>query len=186
MVKIKKIIFILLIVSVLIIFSLEVLSKNYKCQISKPRPPLHLCARDISTSENKMWLKYLRDKRLGGEVISKEEYKQVADLLIYEVDPITLGGYLNGKSCGDYGYVRNDLPIEAKKFVKRHELEHLLQTGKERKPEFSANLAAGKEYPLGLIQTIFFSIKNRAKYYDSPLCYTLSLWKTFKVYFLSF
>ena len=180
-----KIIFILLIVFVLIIFSLEILSKNYKCQVSKPIPPVHLCERNILPEEDKL-LKNLRDKRLRAEKISKKEYEQAFNLLIYEVEPIRLGGYLNGIACRNYGYVRNDLSIEAKKFVKRHELEHLLQTGEERNPEFSANFAAGKEYPLGLIQAIFFSIKNRAKYYDSPLCYILSLWKTFRVYLLPF
>lgn len=183
--KIRKIIFILLMVLVLIIFSLEILSKNYKCQASKPIPPVPICERNILPKENKL-LNDLKDKRLRGEEISKKEYEQVFDLLIYEIDPIRLGGYLNGIACGDYGYVRNDLPIEAKKFVKRHELEHLLQTGEERNLEFSADFASGKEYPLGLIQTIFFSIKNRAKYYDSSICYILSLWKTFKVYLLPF
>jgi len=126
----------------------------------------------------------LKNKISNGEKISKEEYRQAADNLILEVDPEVLGGCYNGKSCGRLGYVRNDLLSEAKKFVKRHELEHLLQTGVEKNREFSANLAAGREYPLGLLQTIFFSLQNRFKYQESPLCYILTVWATFKVYFL--
>lgn len=183
--KFKKI-FISLIVLVGILLLLEILSKIYKCEILKPQPTIPLCDKSPLRQEVKL-LNDLRNKRLKGEKISKEEYRQAFEILIFEVEPeILFGGYLNGKACDDYGYVRNDLPKEAKKFVKRHELEHLLQTRKEKNPEFSANLAAGKEYPFGLIQTIFFTAKNRAKYYDSPLCYTLSLWKTFKNYFLPF
>ena len=184
----KKIYFIYLAVIILIIFSLETLSRIHQCQI--PSPSLY-CSDlpGFSSSEilsQKSLLAKLKETRNADEKISKEEYRQTADSLILEVNPEVLKGYNNGKSCSGFGigYVRNDLQAEAKKFVKRHELEHLLQTGTEKNREFSANLAAGKEYPFGLLQTTFFSLHNRAKYQESPLCYILIIWKTFKTYFL--
>ncbi len=125
----------------------------------------------------------LKSRIAAGNKITKEEYRQAAEGLILAVNPSSLG-YYNGIACGNMGYVRNDLPAEAEKFVERHELEHLLQTGKEKSREFSADLAAVKEYPWGLLQTILFSLRERAKYYNSPQCYVSTLWKTFKVYFL--
>jgi hypothetical protein len=166
------------------IFSLEILSKNYKCKISIPSPRCSVLREENFGEENKL-LSDLRNKRLTRQKISKEEYLEAADKFILEVDPELMGGS-NGIACGNIGYVRNNLPKEAKKYVKRHELEHLLQTGKERNPEFSANFAAAKEYPFGAIETVIFTLKNRAKYYQSPVCYLLMLWKNFKTYFLPF
>lgn len=184
----KKILFTFFIISILIIFSLEILSKIYqnKCRhpyFSSPCLELREESQSLISPDESFLLANLKNKRESGEKTSKEEYRSAADKLILEVSSELLPGR-NGQSCSNFGFVRNDLPVQAKKFVKRHELEHLLQTGKERNREFSANLAAGKEYPLGLIQTIFFSLKSRAKYYDSPLCYILTSWKTFKIYFL--
>jgi hypothetical protein len=178
---IKRALFIFLVIFIFIIFSLETLSKIYKCETSIP-----LSACPIIIKEENKLLSDLRNKRLAGEKISKEEYRQVADKIILEVDPDLIGGYYNGITCDNMGYVRNDLPKEAKKYVKRHELEHLLQTGEERNPEFSASFAGAKEYPRGVIQTVLFSLKTRVKYYDSPTCYLLTLWELFKIYFLPF
>lgn len=186
--KIKKIFFILIIliigITIATILFLEIFSRIYKCEASSQSLIFSCLNNPVSLKEE--LLVNLRDKRMRGEKISKEEYRQAAEIFILEVDPKEFGGYLNGIACKNYGYVRNDLPKRAKKYVRRHELEHLLQTGKEKNYEFSANFAAGKEYPLGLIETIFFSLKHRAEYYDSPICYILSLWKIFKTYFYPF
>lgn len=185
--KMKKMFLILLIFFALAVFSvviLEVLSKKYQCPIV--RPPISACnIRPTSIlPQTDSELSEIRVKRDTKERITKEEYRQLAEKFVREVDPNVLSGFYNGIACGNFGYVRNDLPKEAKKYVKRHELEHLLQTGKEKNPEFSANWAAAKEYPLGFLQTIFFSAQNRAKYSDSSTCYIVSSWKTFKIYML--
>lgn len=180
----KKIICILLAGSLLTVLFLEISSRIYKCKILIPSVSCPAGIQPVDVEKKYKLLTNLKDKRLANKIVSKEEYRQAANELILEVPPGFLGGYYNGKSCNNFGYVRNDLPKEAKKFVRRHELEHLLQTGKEKNPEFAANFAAGKEYPLGFLETIYFSIWNRAKYYHSPVCYILSLWKTFKIYFL--
>lgn len=166
---------------------LELLSRVYECKGVFPKEFTTSCPRSprpSNLSKNKKFIADLKEKRSRSEKISKQKYGQAADLLILEVEPAKLSYRFNGVACSSHGYVRNDLPERAKNFVKRHELEHLLQTHQERNTEFSANLAAAREYPLGLVQTIFFSLKNRASFYDSKFCYILSLWKTFKVYFL--
>lgn len=192
--KIKKILFVLLIIAiglaVTTILFLEILSRSYKCE-APPRQVLFSCREENRPGElkEKEWLlDNLKDKRLRGEKISEQEYRQAADVFIAEAEPSKLGNYFNGIACRDYGYgyVRNDLPEGVKHFVKRHELEHLLQVDGKRNAEFSANFATAKEYPLGLIKTILFSIKYRAEYFGSRLCYILNLWQTFKVYLLPF
>ncbi|NCO44461.1 hypothetical protein GW888_00070 [Candidatus Wolfebacteria bacterium] len=178
----KKPVLTILITIVLIVVILEVLSKSQKCKTPDCFYPCNNFSTILPGPRDPDLIR-LQQKRLAGEKISKQEYRLIAEKLILEKDPELMGCY-NGVVCGESGFVRKDLPSNAKIFVKRHELEHLLQTGEERNSEFAANLAAGREYPLGFLQTIFFSIWNRARYYDSPVCYIISLWKTFKVYFL--
>lgn len=195
MIKITKKWVILGIVLILVgsITFLEIISRVVSC----PKPPVNVTCNDLyedeglsvinlykDTSDLEL-LSTLRQKRADNEMISKNEYKEAFEKLIIERDPKDMAG-INGIACTNYGFVRNDLPSQAEFFVKRHELEHLLQTGKEGNEEFSANIAAGKEYPFGLLQTALISVVDRAKYYDSPLCYIKSLYKTFKVYFLPF
>jgi hypothetical protein len=127
----------------------------------------------------------LRQRRARNETIPKPDYKAAADELVVELSPEELP-FLNGIAYGGRGFVRSDLPGQAKPFVVRHELEHLLQTGQERNKEFSANVAAAREYPLGLLQTITFSLKERRRYHGSVSSYVAGLWNTFKTYFLPF
>jgi hypothetical protein len=173
------------------VFSLEALSRNRKCEnncgVTHCLGLPSFSSPEVSSQNRSLWTDL--SKRINaGEKISKKEYREAADKLIIEISPDMLGNCYNGLSCKGFGrgYVRNDLPAEAEKFVKRHELEHLLQTGHEKNAEFSANLAAGKEYPIGLLQTVFFSLKNRFKYQESWLCYVLTIWGTFRIYFFPF
>lgn len=192
--KFKKILFILIVAVISIALTatlfLEVSSRIHECK-TPPRQVLFSCReenRPEELKEKKSILDELKNKRLKGEKISKEEYRQAANIFIVEVEPSKLDNYFNGMACRQYGYgyARDNLPERAKNFVKRHELEHLLQSGTEKNVEFSANYAAAKEYPFGLIATVFSSIKYRAKYFGSRLCYILNLWSTFKSYFLPF
>lgn len=185
----KKKLLLVLISLALVILSLEGLSKIRQCRNSCVQiycSDLPSFSSPEISSQNRSLLADLRSTGSAGERISKEGYRQAADKLILEISPEMLGGCLNGRACSGFGigYVRNDLPAKAKKFVKRHELEHLLQTGVGQHQEFLANLAAGKEYPMGLIESIFFSLKTRRQYQESLLCHILATWKTFKIYFL--
>lgn len=177
----KKTVLTIFIVSVLTIGSLELLSRVSRCsklgcpdpcpRIEYFMPPIPYVAPELAD---------LIARRTAGEKILKKEYLAAADKFILEKSPAEMPCY-NGIACGDsLGYVRNDLPKEAKKYVKRHELEHLLINSSE----FSTNLAASKEYPLGLIQTIFFTLKDRYHDYGSLPCYISGMYKTFKTYFL--
>ena len=122
------------------------------------------------------------EKRSAGESIAKEEYRSAMDLLVYEAPPELLGN-VNGVVCrGSVAFVRDSLPEQARNFVARHELEHLFQTSRENQ-EVSANIAAGKEYPSGLLSTIVSSLVE-AKSKLSWCCFLKSSWFAFKLYFL--
>lgn len=90
---------------------------------------------------------------------------------------------VNGIACGYYAYVANDLPHKAKRYVSIHEVIHLQGESNETK----TNLRAGALEPLGLIETVFYSIYIRFKN-SSPQQYPCVLgnaWSTFKRYFLN-
>lgn len=124
----------------------------------------------------------IKEQRSAGESITKETYREALDLLVYEVPPEQLGP-ANGVVCrGGIAFVDESLPTQARLFVARHELEHLFQTTSENR-EVNANIAAGKEYPVGLISTIYTSLV-KSKQGRSWCCFLKSSWWIFKVYFL--
>jgi len=119
-------------------------------------------------------------KRDSGKKVSIKEYRRLSEELVSEVDRSEISGN-NGIACGRYGFVSRDLPNSAKKFVKRHELAHILGQGNE----FAANLEAAREYPFGFVQTGIisaFGILRNPNY--SLFCNVLRLWQTIKVYVL--
>jgi hypothetical protein len=122
------------------------------------------------------------EKRSMGEPITKAEYREAMDLLVYEVPPEQLGG-VNGVVCRQgVAFVRNSLPELAKQHVARHELEHLFQVTDANR-EVEATIAASKEYPIGLLATIVSSL-IMAKEDLSWCCFLKSSWAIFKLYFL--
>ena len=122
------------------------------------------------------------EKRNAGESITKAEYREAMDLLVYEVPPEQLGN-VNGVVCRQgVAFVNNALPRQAKIYVARHELEHLFQTPNENQ-ELEANIVAGKAYPIGLLSTIVHSLIV-AKSHLSWCCFLRSSWFIFKLYFL--
>ncbi|KKP69346.1 hypothetical protein A2X44_04305 [candidate division CPR3 bacterium GWF2_35_18] len=184
------------------IISFEFLSRYYQCpKIAFPKHPdcytFTLLENgdweggytfdSFFNEEDRNWLESLRQKRKEGLKISKEEYRQASDYFMIEVSKEEMPG-LNGISCGDFGYVREDLPVSAKLFVKRHEFEHMMQEGnmEEGNQEFQANLAAFSEYPFGGLQTVFFSIFGDRTGSSFSVCRFVRLWQLFKVYFLPF
>ena len=192
-----------LIFIVVCIVGLELLSKYYQCpKVTFPKHPDCYTFTNIENGdwvggyifdfyfdkEDKKWLEELREKRKEGVKITKEEYHQASEKFMIEVSKDEMPD-LNGISCGDFGYVRDDLPSSAKIFVKRHEFEHMMQEGVkvEGNKEFLANLAALKEYPLGGVQTALFSVfRNRAGNNNNITCRIIRLWQLFKIYFLPF
>lgn len=185
------------------IVGLELFSRNYQCpKVSFPKHPDCYTFTNLENGgweggyafdsffdqEDRNWLESLRQKRKDGLKISKEEYRQASEHFMIEVSKEEMPN-LNGISCGDFGYVREDLPTSAKLFVKRHEFEHMMQEGTESNGnnEFLANLAAFKEYPWGGVETVFFSIfKNSSGNNSSSICRIIRLWRLFKLYFLPF
>lgn len=122
----------------------------------------------------------VKAKRESGVRVSKDEYRRLAEALVFEADRKDLGGN-NGLACGYWGYISQDLPSQSKKFVRRHELTHILGVG----IEFQANKEAGLEYPFGLIQTTLISVWRGLSTPSRPLvCKITLLWTIFKEYFL--
>jgi len=132
--------------------------------------------------EQKQLIDEIIEKRSVGESVTKDEYREAMDLLVYEVPPEQLN-HVNGVVCREgVAFVSDSLPKQAKIYVARHELEHLFQTTSENQ-EIDANIAAGKEYPTGLLSTIISSLIE-AKSKLSWCCFLRSSWYAFKVYFL--
>ncbi len=133
-------------------------------------------------AEQRQLIDEVIEKRSLGESITKAEYREAMDLLVYEVSPEQLGG-LNGVVCRQgVAFVRESLPELAKQHVARHELEHLFQTTDVNR-EVEATIAASKEYPIGLLATIVSSL-IAAKEDLSWCCFLKSSWAIFKLYFL--
>ena len=181
----------------LLIFSiagLELYTRNCHCSVpvATSTQEMHfsisICEQDIGSYpfsydlEQQQLIDEIIEKRNKGERIDKEEYRSAMDLLVYEAPPEYLEG-VNGVVCrGRVAFVRDSLPEQAKNFVARHELEHLFQTTHENQ-EIRANIAAGKEYPMGLISTIILSLAE-AKSQLPWCCFLKSSWFAFKLYFL--
>ncbi len=176
------------------IFGLELYTHNCNCtvpvatSIEELNFTIPICEQDIGTypfsydSEQRQLIDEIMAKRNAGEQVNKEEYRSAMDSLVYEAPPELLGN-VNGVVCrGGVAFVRDSLPEQARRFVARHELEHLFQTSRENQ-EILANLAAGKEYPLGLISTVVSSLVE-AKSKLPWCCFLKSSWFAFKLYFL--
>ncbi len=176
----------LLLTPLLAITSLELLSRFYRCSpaAGSEARTLTACDAELYTqdTENQKLLVALKDKQLQGIAPTEAELRQA----VFAVERKSIGGN-NGIVCNGAAFVSNDLPPAANLFVRRHELEHIFQqllSRQEKNPEFAANVAAAKEYPVGLLSTTLFSIWESRTVYPSPLCWLIGLWATFKIYFL--
>lgn len=174
----------LLLATVLAVTSLELLSRFYACPRGKSEDSLPACDLRLYTNDtqNQELLVSLTEQYGQGIAPTKAELQKA----VFEIDREFIGGN-NGLVCNGVAFVSNDLPDEAKLFVKRHELEHVFQNllrRQEKNSEFSANLAAAKEYPKGLVSTTIFSIVKSRVSYPSFVCYVIGLWRIFKIYFL--
>lgn len=176
------------------IVGLELYTRNCNCtvpvatRVEDLNFTIPICEQDIGAypfaydSEQRQLIDEIMEKRNAGEPVTKEEYRSAIDTLVYEAPPELLSR-VNGVVCrGGVAFVRDSLPEQAKRFVARHELEHLFQTTRENQ-ELDANIAAGKEYPIGLISTVVSSL-TEAKSKLPWCCFLKSSWFAFKLYFL--
>ena len=189
--KIFSIIFIILgflISSVLIVILIyEVFPQRLSayCETFSEKPEGLTC-QDLETKygslnqEIPVLLFEIQARRQMREFIPEKKYMILADSLIYEVERKDIFGN-NGLTCGYFAYISKDLPGEAKKFVKRHELAHILGIGNE----VECNKEAGRAYPIGFLETIILSTLRTLFDPESPFgCKIIFLWRTFKEYFI--
>ncbi|MBU0708300.1 hypothetical protein KJ596_00950 [Patescibacteria group bacterium] len=89
----------------------------------------------------------------------------------------------NGIACTKYGYIANDLPYSASKFVATHEAIHL----QGEVNETITNIKAGLRQPMGLIQTTIYSLfySFRSQSVSEYPCVFGKLWQNFRTYFLN-
>ncbi len=173
---------IIIIIAASIVF-LELLSGRVKCPARKEPDQIFLNQMSIDQEKQKV-LSDLKQRRQAGQKISKKDYQAGFEKLVLEVEPERLGYFYGLAFPNGRAFVRNNLPSQIKEVVKRHELEHLLQTGMEFNKEFMANIATVKEYPWGGFQMILFVIRDKFRSTDSILCFIVNLWVTFKHYLL--
>jgi hypothetical protein len=169
-----------------IIATLEILSRTSSCSTSRYSGSMTACGNHLYTADvnGEMYLNGLIEKYSQGISPSQEELEQA----VIEVDRDSIGG-ANGVYCSGVAFVSNDLPTQAKLYVRRHELEHAFQFTlqmKEENYESAANYAAAKEYPVGMVETVVFSVVESRKFFNSTTCWLVMLWKIFKIYFLPF
>lgn len=178
----KKILTFFAFIAIAIIF-LEFLSTKVKCPPRAQYDQAFLDSMPLDKGKQE-FLSDLKRKRETGQKISKEKYRAAFEKLVIEVEPKRLGSFYGLAFVDGRAFVRNDLPNSIKIVVRRHELEHLLQTGKEFNKEFLANFATFKEYPWDGLKMVWFAIQDKFNSTDSILCTINNLWATFKVYLL--
>ncbi|MEW6030788.1 MAG: hypothetical protein AB1564_10040 [Chloroflexota bacterium] len=171
-----------------VIAALEILSRTHNCSSSIVAVPTlaAACSNPLYTEDVSYtnYLNELSERYRLGVSPSREDL----DKAVIEVDRDVIGG-ANGRYCGGVAFVSDDLPTQAELYVRRHELEHVFQhilRMEEENREAAANYAAAKEYPVGMVETVVFTIVESRKYFNSTACHIIALWITFKVYFLPF
>lgn len=120
----------------------------------------------ISTvKEDQQYLEKLR-KFASKQSLQKENLQTAIKRLIKEVSPSYMFD-VYGVSCGPYGFVRNNLPLGAKEFVKYHEIVHLVHPSFNSvlKRELFANYQAAIHHPLGFLQ---LAIINSLNFFGKP------------------
>jgi hypothetical protein len=181
----KRILLVGTAVLIMSITGLEIATRTCSCKdkVAPDFMQIKICEQEeaVYDIEELTILENLRSDRAEGIPVSKATYREAMDMLVAEIDPALLGPAA-GMVCG-IAYVRNSLPDQAKLYVKRHEFEHLLQDPSMENSEMAAHYVAAKEYPIGLVQTIVYSLwetKNELNW----CCFFVSSWAIFKFYFL--
>jgi len=173
-------------VLIISIIGLEIASRTCDCSNELPPELSQITACTELPGYDPQLTPLLRDiqtQRDQGSAITSKEYAEAMEMFVIEVDQQEIG-IMNGVACNrNIAYVTNDLPPQAMLFVKRHEFEHLVQGAGETNLETGANIAAAKQYPVGLLATIFYSLA-KLKAYFSWCCFFVLGWINFKVYFL--
>jgi len=113
------------------------------------------------------------------------DWREVIEKRVFEVERKEISGF-NGVACFDYAFVAADLPTAAKRYVTAHEALHLVDY---RLSETQVNWKAAGREPLGMMQTVFYSVYLGVRQAGKqPVaswpCWAGRMWVVFKVYFL--
>ncbi len=165
---------------------LEIGSQRYTRDMPvRARGPIAVCdtARYAVDPDKQAAIDHLVEKRRAGEPITRTDLDRAMIVIKQE----EMRG-INGVYCSELIFVSSRLPGPARYYVARHELEHAFQHFGAADPcqddELCANWIAGREYPLGLLQTITSSLAAATKLYPSFQEFLFGSWAIFKFYFL--
>ena len=171
-----------------VVVVLEVGSRVYVCPARGRNDWPAACFQKHTQPQREMVAKVeeLKAQRIAGHVLPEAEYLALVAPVVFDTDPALMEGD-TALYCRGLVWVRSDMPANARAFAVRHELEHVLQyllDKRELNRELSANLAAAREYPAGMIEALVFSIRMRANEAPSAPCFVFGLWDSFKRYVL--
>ena len=150
-----------------------------------PRPDWAVCdpERYPARPDKLQALDELSAKQTRGERISGEEVIRAAVLAPQKDMP-----GLNGIYCNEMIYVSTRLPGSGRRYVARHELEHVFQArGAVPEPEdheLAATWRAAAHHPFGLVVTIFSSLWAAFRSSPSLSSFLYGSWEIFKAYLL--
>ena len=178
----------LALVIVAIVAAMEIGSRVYACPARGRNGWPAACYQKHTQPQREMVWKVedLKAQRIAGRVLPEAEYLALVAPVVYDVDSSLMEGD-NALYCRGLVWVRSDMPANARAFVVRHELEHVLQyllDKHELNRELSANLAAARENPAGMIEALVFSVRTRANEAPSVPCFVFGFWNSFKRYVL--
>ena len=169
-----------------LILALEISTRRLNPSQEPPRPPKFLACdttRYPPDQEKIAFLAVLVEKQLQGLPITQEDL----DRSMYLVPNHDMVG-INGLFCNGMIIISERLPIGARYYVARHELEHLFQSAgvaaDYQDMEFSAHWVATREFPLGLIHTVISSLVGAYQLSPSTWAFLVNIWVMFKFYFL--
>jgi len=181
-----KILLVFTLVLGVLIMALEISSRRLNPTQEPPRPPEFLACdtnRYPPDQEKIDFLAVLVEKQLQGLPITQEDL----DRSMYLVPNHDMVG-INGLFCNGMIIISERLPIGARYYVARHELEHLFQSAgvavDYQDMEFSAHWVATREFPLGLIHTVISSLVGAYQLSPSTWAFLVNIWVMFKFYFL--
>jgi hypothetical protein len=170
---------------ILFIVFLEIGSRVYQCPYTAQCPIILVCDPSfylIDEEKGRLMQDLIESRGLDIDP-STEDLERVMT-----VAPEKDMAGVNGVACGGGIFVRESLGREGRRFVARHELEHIFQQngfgGNCSKWEFCATLVAAMAYPQGFVETVISSLVISLKESPTFWCFLFGSWEIFKAYLL--
>ena len=135
--------------------------------------------RDV-TEERELSFEEIVEKRVL--FVPREDISGVNGVACWDVNVLVDDNDYIGSIVHTYALIADDLPQNAKEYVVAHEAIHIGGVSSEIK----ANYLAALKHPIGLVETVWLSVKNVADFpeLEEIPCRVGGFWRLFKLYFL--